>query len=135
MKASSIKTTAFFCFAMLALNAYAGQESEAGRMKMEGMHMNGMNMNGMNMEASGMDSSQSMSMNEGEVKAVDRKNKSITLKHGHVKSKTVDMGPMTMSFPVRKESLLKGVKAGDKVKFTVENLNDVMTVTALKVEK
>lgn len=130
MKAPSIKTTAVFCFAMLALNAYAGQESEPGRMKMEGMQMNGMNM-----EASGMDSSHSLSMTEGEVKAVDRKNKSVTLKHGHVKSKTVDMGPMTMSFPVRKESLLMGVKVGDKVKFTVENLNDVMTVTALKVEK
>jgi|GEM_PF-2232520 len=130
MKTSLIKTASAFFFAMLALNSHAGQESGEDKMK-----MGDMNMSSMNMDSSGMNASKSMAMNEGEVKAVDKAKKSITLKHGHLKSKTVEMGPMTMSFPVQKKSLLSNVKVGSKVKFTVENLNQVMTVTALKVEK
>jgi Cu(I)/Ag(I) efflux system periplasmic protein CusF len=104
-----LKTTAAFGFAVLVLNSHAVQSSD---MKME-----------------------PMAMNEAQVKAVDKTNKSITLKHGPIKSKTVEMAPMTMSFPVQKESLLSNVKVGDKIKFTIENVENQATVTALKVQK
>lgn len=93
-----------------------------------------MDMANMKMKSGKMDAPNVMGMNEGEVKAVDKANKSITIKHGHLKSKTIEMGPMTMAFPVQKPSLLSNVIVGDKVKFNVEN-NNVATVTALKVQK
>lgn len=45
------------------------------------------------------------------------------------------MGPMIMAFAVKDPALLSKVKAGDKVRFTVENVNDIVTVTALTVQK
>jgi Cu(I)/Ag(I) efflux system protein CusF len=74
-------------------------------------------------------------MSNGEVKAIDKTNKSINLKHGPIKSKAIEMGPMIMSFPVEDPSLLSKVKVGDKVKFVAENINDVATVTSLTVQK
>jgi Cu/Ag efflux protein CusF len=45
------------------------------------------------------------------------------------------MGAMTMVFRVKDASMLDKVKAGDKVRFTVENANGAMTVTAIEVAK
>jgi Cu(I)/Ag(I) efflux system protein CusF len=70
---------------------------------------------------------------EGEVKAVDRAGNTITLKHGRIKSKTVEMGPMTMMFPVSSASLLTpSIKEGNKVQFQVENMDGTPTVVLLK---
>lgn len=55
----------------------------------------------------------------------------ITLKHGPIKSLGMDEG-MTMVFSID-PSLLKGIKAGDKVVFQPERVNGQLTVT--KIEK
>ena len=57
------------------------------------------------------------------------------MKHGRIKSATVEMGPMTMPFVVKDKALLSNVKVGDKVKFTVENINGEATVTILFIQK
>lgn len=77
----------------------------------------------------------STSMADGEVEDVDIESKSIVLKHGPIRSKTIEMEPMTMPFAVTDAKLLLGVKAGDKVKFTAEYINDEVTITSLKVQK
>lgn len=149
MNASLSKAVAIFGFAALALNAHAQDKGPTEMNSMGGMkmdctkdmsNMKGMEgMQGMKMDcmgkASTKDASNVTSMSSGEVKAVDRVNKTITLKHGPIKSKTVDMRAMTMTFPVQKPELLAKVKAGNKVKFIVENVNDAATVTALVVQK
>jgi Cu/Ag efflux protein CusF len=91
----------------------------------------------MKMDSKGMESSKgmAMAMSEGEVKAIEKANNRITLKHGPIKSKTAEMTPMTMSFPVQESSLLTNVKVGDKVKFNVENIKGKATVTALQTQK
>jgi Cu/Ag efflux protein CusF len=73
------------------------------------------------------------SMSDGEVKDVNMANNSITLKHGPIEN--MHMGPMTMAFAVKDPSMLSNVKVGDKVKFRVDNVKDVATVTALTVQK
>jgi Cu(I)/Ag(I) efflux system protein CusF len=158
MNTSLSKAVAIFGFAALALTAHAQDKGPKAMNSMSGMKtdctksmdsmkgiegmkgMEGMTgMQGMKMDCIGKnsakDASNMTSMSNGEVTAVDRVNKSITLKHGPIKSKTVDMGAMTMSFPVQKASLLTKVKVGNKVKFIVENVNDAATVTSLIVQK
>jgi Cu(I)/Ag(I) efflux system protein CusF len=141
---SLYKVAAAFGFAALATNVYADQgKGGMGMGNMNGMKMDCMknmeNMKGMKMDCmgnnAGKDASNATSMSDGEVKAVDKANKNITLKHGPIKSKTVEMGPMTMSFPVTDPSLLSKVKVGDKVKFIAENVNNVATVTSLSVQQ
>jgi Cu(I)/Ag(I) efflux system periplasmic protein CusF len=119
-----IKATASLGFAMLALNSYADQGSSGS-----------MNMDNMKMDSMEKGSSKTIAVNEAIVKAVNKDKKSITLQHGPIKSKTVEMTPMTMSFPVQQASLLSNVKVGDKVNFNIENINNIATVTSLKVQK
>lgn len=66
---------------------------------------------------------------EGEIKKVDKDGKKLTIKHGELKN--MGMGAMTMVFRVKDPAMLDQVKAGDKVKFTVEKVNGALTVTAL----
>lgn len=80
-----------------------------------------------------MNSPKVLGLNEGDVEEVDKENSTITITHGPVKSKTVEMGPMTMPFAVGNAALLVGVKAGDKVKFNVEYVDEMPTLTSLKV--
>ncbi|WP_418901542.1 copper-binding protein [Terripilifer ovatus] len=54
-------------------------------------------------------------MSDGQVQKIDESAGKITLKHGPMKDLDMDM-PMTMVYPVKGPSLLKGLKAGDKVK-------------------
>lgn len=75
-----------------------------------------------------------VSMAEGEVKELDKAGKNITLKHGPIKSKTVEMGAMTMTFAVKDVSMLKKVKEGDKVEFQVENVEGRPTVVELSTK-
>jgi Cu/Ag efflux protein CusF len=70
---------------------------------------------------------------DGEVKKVDTKAQTITLAHGPIKN--LDMPPMTMVFKVKSPALLAGVKVGDKVKFSAEMPNGVMTVVALEASR
>lgn len=122
MKKSFLKLIAVCGFSLLAVNVYA--ESNKG-MDMAGMKMD-------NMPAK---PTSATALSDGEVRAVDKENKSITLKHGRIKSATVEMGAMTMPFAVKDKALLSNVKVGDKVKFTVENIDGAATVTVLSILK
>jgi len=55
---------------------------------------------------------------DGEVRKVDRKAATVTIKHGPIPA--IDMPPMTMVFHVKDPALLDGVKAGDRIKFQAE---------------
>jgi Cu/Ag efflux protein CusF len=70
---------------------------------------------------------------DGEVKKIDLKAQTITLRHGLIKN--LDMPAMTMVFKVKTPALLERVKAGDKVKFSAEMPNGVLTVTALELAR
>ncbi len=74
-----------------------------------------------------------MPMVDGEVRKVDMGSKKITLKHGEIKN--LDMPPMTMVFQVKDPAMLEKVKAGDKVQFTVDNVNGAMTVLTIEPAK
>jgi len=128
MKKSLLNLVAVCGLSLLAVNAYADQGSK-------GMDMAGMKMEGVKMDKMPAKPASTTTLSDGEVKAVDKENKSITLKHGRIKSATVEMGPMTMSFPVKDKMLLSNVKTGDKVKFTVENIDGAAKVTVLSVLK
>lgn len=67
---------------------------------------------------------------DGEVRKVDAAQKKITLKHGEIKH--LDMPPMSMVFQVKDPALLAKVKAGDKVRFGVDRIDGVYTVTAIE---
>lgn len=125
MKTSLFKSIAAFGLMAAALTAHADQMN-GGK---------GTDMGGMKMDEKAGTSADAVRANEGEVKAVDEATKIVTIKHGPVKSKTVEMPPMTMTFPVEKDSLLSKVKVGDKVKVNVENVKGTAVVTALQVQK
>lgn len=67
---------------------------------------------------------------EGEVRKVDLSAGKITLKHGEIKN--MEMPPMTMVFKVQDPALLSQVKAGDKVRFTVDKIKGAYTVLTLE---
>ena len=69
-------------------------------------------------------------MSDGEIKKVDKGASKITVQHGPLVN--IDMPSMTMVFKVRDPAMLEQVKAGDKVKFTVEKINGVFTITAMQ---
>ena len=71
-------------------------------------------------------------MIDGVVQKVDESVPSITLKHGPIKSLGMEQG-MTMVFAVKDPSVLKDIKAGDKVRFQPERINGQFTVT--KIDK
>jgi Cu(I)/Ag(I) efflux system protein CusF len=135
MKYPLFKVIGTLGLVVLAMNAYADQGGshkgrDMGDMKMDcSKYME--SMKGMKMDCMGNDAAKPMSMSDGEVKALDKAGKNITLKHGPIKSKTVEMGPMTMSFSVKDAAMLGKVKTGDKVKFQVENVDGRPTVVAL----
>lgn len=68
---------------------------------------------------------------EGTVKKVDKGSSKLTIAHGPLAS--VGMPAMTMAFPVVDPAMLDQAKAGDKVRFKVDNVNGVLTITTLEV--
>lgn len=120
MKHRFLRAAVVLGFAVFALNAQAQQSHKD------------MEMSGMNMDSP---KPASLAMNEAVVQAIDTAGESVTIKHGQLKSKTVEMPPMTMTFPVENASLLSTVKTGDKVKVAVDNVKDQPTVTSLTVQK
>ena len=69
---------------------------------------------------------------DGQVTKVDASAGNVTIKHGPIKKLEMDQG-MTMVFHAQDPDLLKGVKAGDKIKFDADSVNGQLTVT--KIEK
>ncbi|MGA8515444.1 MAG: copper-binding protein, partial [Burkholderiaceae bacterium] len=67
---------------------------------------------------------------DAEVRKVDKEAKKVTLKHGPIKN--LDMPPMTMVFQVRDAALFDKLAAGDKIKFTAEQLQGAYVVTGVE---
>jgi Cu(I)/Ag(I) efflux system protein CusF len=116
MKHQLLKATFTIGVAVFALNAVA-QEGNKGS-----------NMGGMKME-----SAKATNLTDGEVKDVNAKEGHVTLKHGAIEN--MNMGPMTMTFAVKDKSALSGLTKGSKVKFAVENVDNIPTVTTLVPQK
>jgi Cu(I)/Ag(I) efflux system periplasmic protein CusF len=72
----------------------------------------------------------SQSMTDAEVRKVDKDSQKITLKHGDIKN--LGMPGMTMVFQVKDASMLDNVKAGDKVRFSAENVDGSIVVTSIE---
>ena len=69
-------------------------------------------------------------MVKAEVVKVDKSAGKVTLKHGPIKN--LDMDAMTMVFKAGEPEMLKGLKAGTKVKFDADRVNGQITVTKLQ---
>ena len=69
----------------------------------------------------------------GTVKKVDDAQGKLTIDHGPIKN--LDMESMTMIFRAADPAMLKGLKAGDKIKFDADRVNGQITVTKLQKGK
>jgi Cu/Ag efflux protein CusF len=67
---------------------------------------------------------------EGEVRKVDTEQGKVTLKHGPIAN--LGIPGMTMVFKAADPKLLPNLKEGDKVRFTADKVNGVLTVTAIE---
>lgn len=67
---------------------------------------------------------------EGEVRRVDRKAGTITLKHGPIPN--LEMPSMAMVFQAKNPAMLDKVKAGDRIRFAAEKIGDQYTVTQIE---
>lgn len=67
---------------------------------------------------------------KGQVQKVDQKAGKVTLRHESLKAFDMDM-PMTMVYPVKDPSILRGLKAGDKITFRAERVNGQIIVTKI----
>jgi Cu/Ag efflux protein CusF len=72
-------------------------------------------------------------MVDGQVQKIDEPQSKITLKHGPIKK--LDMDEMTMVWRVQDPALLKGIKAGDKVKFDADRVNGQLVIIKLEKSK
>lgn len=66
----------------------------------------------------------------GEIRKVDSAQGKLTLRHEAIKN--LGMPGMTMVFKVKAPSLLRGLKAGDRVRFVVEKQGSALVITELK---
>jgi len=71
------------------------------------------------------------SMTNGQVQKIDTEQGKVTLRHEAIKN--LDMDSMTMVFRVQNPEMLKGLKAGDRVKFAADRVNGQITI--IKMEK
>jgi Cu/Ag efflux protein CusF len=72
----------------------------------------------------------SQALSDGEVRRVDRQQGKVTLKHGEIKS--LEMPPMTMVFRVKVSAMLDRLKVGDKIRFTVDQIDGALVVTRIE---
>jgi len=71
---------------------------------------------------------------DGQVTKVDESAGKITIKHGPLTKFDMDDG-MTMVFRAADPTMLKAVKAGDRIKFVPERINGQFTVTKIERAK
>jgi Cu(I)/Ag(I) efflux system periplasmic protein CusF len=71
---------------------------------------------------------------DGQVMKVDQSAGKITIKHGPAKRLGMESG-MTMVYKAQDPTLLKAVKAGNKIKFDAEQVNGQYTVTKIEMSK
>lgn len=67
---------------------------------------------------------------EGEVVRVEKAAGTVTIKHGAMPK--FDMPPMTMPYKVKDKSVLGQLKPGDKIRFDMDGVGGVFTVTRLE---
>jgi Cu/Ag efflux protein CusF len=67
---------------------------------------------------------------DGEIRRIDPAAGTVLLKHGEIKS--INMGAMTMGFKLKDASMASGLKAGDKVKFAVEQKGEELLITQIQ---
>ena len=67
---------------------------------------------------------------KAEVRRIDPAAGKISLKHGEIPN--LDMPPMTMVFQVKNATLLDGLKVGDPVTVTVDEIKGALTVITLQ---
>jgi len=73
-------------------------------------------------------------LTDGVVRKVDASANKVTIKHGPMKKFDMDEG-MTMVYVVKDPSMLKSVKAGEKIQFDAEQVNGQYVVTKIKKAK
>lgn len=66
----------------------------------------------------------------GTVKKIDEAQGKLTIDHGPIKN--LDMDSMTMVFRAGDPAMLKGLKAGDRIRFDADRVNGQITVTKLQ---
>jgi Cu/Ag efflux protein CusF len=74
--------------------------------------------------------SKPVKMATGEVRRINKSAKTITIAHGPLED--FNMGPMTMSFPVKDPAQLARVKQGDKVRFALEMAGQDLVITRIE---
>jgi len=67
---------------------------------------------------------------EGEVTRVEKAAGTVTIKHGAMPK--FDMPPMTMPYKVKDKAVLDQLKPGDKIRFDVDSVGGVFTLTRLE---
>ena len=70
---------------------------------------------------------------KGKVKKLDEKAKKVTIIHEELKG--LDMPAMTMVFRIQDPAGLKGVKAGDMVRFQADRVNGQLSVVSIRKGK
>jgi Cu(I)/Ag(I) efflux system periplasmic protein CusF len=73
-------------------------------------------------------------MIDGQVTKVDQSAGKITIKHGPARRLGMESG-MTMVYKAQDPTMLKAVKAGNKIKFDAEQVNGQYTVTKIELAK
>src|SRR5262249_29162554 len=71
---------------------------------------------------------------DGQVMKVDQSTGKITIKHGPAKRLGMESG-MTMVYKAQDPTMLKVVKAGNKIKFDAEQVNGQYTVTKIEMAR
>lgn len=69
----------------------------------------------------------------GTVKKIDQAQGKLTIDHGPIRK--LDMEAMSMVFRAADPAMLKGLKAGDKIKFDADRVNGQITVMKLQKAK
>jgi Cu(I)/Ag(I) efflux system periplasmic protein CusF len=75
-------------------------------------------------------------LTSAEIRKIDVEAKKITLKHAPIKS--LDMPAMTMVFQIKDSAVLEkssGLKAGDKIMFSAQQIQGAFVVTQLEAMK
>ncbi len=114
MKALSLAFTTAAALAIASMNAFAQHDMAS-------------------MPAASKASTPAEAQGVGIVKAIDTAKGTITLQHEAIAS--IHWPAMTMAFKVAKPELLKAVKVGDKVRFTLHPAGMDSTITAIAPAK
>jgi len=67
---------------------------------------------------------------DAEVRRVDTAQNKLALRHQHIPN--LDMPPMSMVFQVADPALLDGLKAGDKLRVTIDEIDGAYTVLSVQ---